>query len=61
MRIVKPEQRGELKDSQKVKRQAAARLVMVPSQESCLELVNRKSHGALGWSTSPGLGRVKAR
>lgn len=29
MRIVRPEQRGELKDSQKVKRQAAARLVMV--------------------------------
>lgn len=30
MRIIRPERGGELKDSGKVKRQAAARLVMVP-------------------------------
>lgn len=50
------------KDRRKVKRQAVARLWKVQKlRERHLDLGNGKSCGALGWSTSPGVGRVETR
>lgn len=49
------------KDRRKVKRQAVARLWEVQKlRERHLDLGSGKSCGALGWSTSSGVGRVGA-